>query len=264
MKALGEKGLIWFIDRAIRQAKTKKKAAAVELENLEGLREQLLKFTQNVESYVDIRLRDKEAELEQLIREQDGTNVKIAADQVALARAKTFAIVDSILFAIENWATDDSPAPDITLASQATLFPVIFEKVSSGDENYYLTEVPEAALEIVRRGRDFVRDFREREHISILDPAGWEVLQPLLHSWWTRDAIPLLYGQGYEGWELEESYSREQMTRWRTMDAARPLEFPLIFDGMELVKKYGDEIREETGLPEFSRTAMQTRLTAHD
>ena len=34
-----------------------------------------------------------------------------------------------------------------------------------------------------------------------------------------------------------------------------PLEFPLIFDGMELVQRYGDEIREETGLPEFSRNA---------
>jgi len=189
---------------------------------------------------------------------------EVQSSSVAINRAKTFAIVDSILFAIENWAFDDSPAPDITLASQATIFPVVFEKVSSGDENYYLTEVPHTAIEVVRRGREFVRDFREREHISVLDPAGWEVLQPLLHSWWTRDAIPLLYGQGYEGWEFEEPYSREQMTRWRTMEAARPLEFPLIFDGMELVKKYGDEIREETGLPQFSRETMTTRIQAHD
>ena len=39
-----------------------------------------------------------------------------------LERAKTLAIFDSILFSIENWATDDSPAPDFTLAAQASLF----------------------------------------------------------------------------------------------------------------------------------------------
>ena len=188
---------------------------------------------------------------------------KIEADQAALSRAKTFAIVDSILFAIENWATDDSPAPDITLASQATVFPVFFSRVSQGDESYYLTEVPETAIEVVRRGREFVKQFREQEHISVLDPTGWEILQPVLHSWWTRDAMPLLYGEGYEGWELEEPYTRDQMLTWRDMEMSRAMEFPLIFDGFELVKKYGDEIREETGLPNFNRQVMQTRIQAH-
>ena len=75
----------------------------------------------------------------------------------------------------------------------------MLQKVSSGDENYYLTEVPSSAEEVVRRGREFVRQFREQEHISVLDPTGWQVLQPILHEWWTRDGLALLYGQGYEG-----------------------------------------------------------------
>ena len=239
------------------------------LEDLAFLRAKLLEVVEwadkvggREEDYVQKRIAEAVAPLEKELEKYRGAP-RVQSDQVALVRAKTFAIVDSILFAIENWATDDSPAPDITLASQATLFPVMFEKVSQGDENYYLYEVPDSAIEVVKRGREFVQKFREEEHISVLDPTGWEVLQPLLHSWWTRDAMPLLYGAGYEGWELETPYTRDQMLTWRDKEMSRALEFPLIFDGFELVKKYGDEIREETGLPDFSRQVMQTRITAH-
>ena len=188
----------------------------------------------------------------------------IAADQVALARAKTFAIVDSILFAIENWAEDDSPAPDITLAAPATLFPVLLNKVSQGDEDYYLEEVPMGAYEVVRRGRQFVKSFRDDEHISILNEDGWGVLQPILHSWWTRDAMPLLFDAGYVGWEKEEPLTRDQMFTWRDKEMSRAMDFPLIFDGFELVKKYGDQIRTETGLPEFNRQVMTTRIKNYE
>lgn len=193
-----------------------------------------------------------------------GHEERVAPDQVALSRAKTFAILDSILFAIENWATDDSPAPDITLAAQATIFPVIFEKVSRGDEDYYLTEVPSTADEVVRRGREFVKSFRDDEHISVLDPTGWEILQPVLHKWWTRDALPLLYGASDPQWQNEDPYTMEKMITWRDMEMSRSIEMPLIFDGFELVKKYGDEIREESGLPELSRRVMQTRIKTND
>jgi hypothetical protein len=56
----------------------------------------------------------------------------------------------------------------------------------------------------------------------------------------------------------------EDMLKWRHMEASRPLEFPLIFDGMELVKQFGDDIRSSTGLPEFSKLMITTRIQAHD
>ena len=263
MKAFGEKTIEGLAKKALREIQTANKANAKAEASVRELLEHSEKVSSNIEEWVERRLRDKERELQAAIDEATGKTAKVAADEVALARAKTFAIVDSILFAIENWATDDSPAPDITLASQATVFPVFFSQVSQGDASYYLTEVPETAIEVVRRGREFVKQFREQEHISVLDPTGWEILQPVLHSWWTRDAMPLLYGEGYEGWELEEPYTRDQMLTWRDMEMSRAMEFPLIFDGFELVKKYGDEIREETGLPNFNRQVMQTRIQAH-
>jgi hypothetical protein len=44
------------------------------------------------------------------------------------------------------------------------------------------------------------------------------------------------------------------------MPASRALHFPLIFDGMELVERFRDEIRETTGLPDFTRSTLTTRL----
>jgi len=242
----------------------------------------LTSFLEKVEGKVEVMVNHRTRELnrdlraaKKLILKQEQEIEKLRADlgkrskaetdssQVALARAKTFAILDSILFAIENWATDDSPAPDFTLASQATLFPIFFSEVSNGDENYYITEVPTAASEVVRRGREFVQSLR-LEGISVMDETGWPVLQPLIHDWWTRDGMPLLYGASSVEWQVSEPFSREQMLRWKNLEAARALEFPLIFDGFELVKKYGDEIREDTGLPEFSRQAMQTRIKTNE
>jgi hypothetical protein len=185
-------------------------------------------------------------------------------EKVGLERAKTLAIFDSILFSIENWATDDSPAPDFTLAAQATLFPLVYEEVGKGNSDYYITEVPTAAGEIVRRGREYIHAFRKEDDTSILQEESWGVISAEIHDWWVRDALPLLYGARDPDWEINEPYGLEDMLKWRHMEASRPLEFPLIFDGMELVKQFGDDIRSSTGLPEFSKLMITTRIQAHD
>ena len=253
-------------------------------EQAEKFENEMLPFTESyTEQRIRVAVKDETEYLEKELRKADAElkrkdkrigevekrilhyeEAPMQADRVALARAKTFAIIDSILFAIENWAEDDSPAPDITLAAQATLFPVLLNKVSQGDEDYYLEEVPMGAYEVVRRGRQFVKSFRDDEHISILNEDGWQVLQPILHSWWTRDAMPLLFDAGYAGWEKEEPYTREQMFTWRDKEMSRAMDFPLIFDGYELSRKYGDQIRTETGLPEFNRQVMTTRIKNYE
>jgi len=185
-------------------------------------------------------------------------------EKVGIERAKTLAILDSILFSIENWAIDDSPAPDFTLAAQASVFPLVYEEVGKGNADYYITEVPTAAGEIVRRGREYIHAFRKADDTSILQEESWGVISSEIHDWWVRDALPLLYGARDPDWEIKEPYGLDEMLKWRHMEASRALEFPLIFDGMELVKQYGDEIRLTTGLPEFSKLMITTRIQAHD
>lgn len=263
MKAFGEKRLKWLTQQSIHYFEKAKQFQEKGIEFARLADEEADLIDKKREEYVEKQMRAERAAMQAVVDEATGKTSKVAADQAALSRAKTFAIIDTILFAIENWASDDSPAPDITLASQATLFPVFLQAAGQGDENYYLTEVPSSAALVVERGREFVRKFREEEHISVLDPTGWAVLQPILHKWWTRDAMPLLYGSGYEGWEFEEPYTLEQMMTWRDREMSRAMDFPVIFDGYELVRKYGDEIREETGLPAFSRQMLKSRIKAH-
>lgn len=260
MKQFGEKRLQWYANQALHYYEKAEEYQAKGNEFAKKAAQEADLIFEKREEYVNIRLKGKKAELDKLIADANGTTARVAADQVALARAKTFAIFDSILFAIENWATNDSPSPDFTIVSQSVLFPIVLQKVSRNDEDYYLTEVPPGALEVVRRGREYIQQYRKDDKITMLDPNVYPIVQAELQDWWTRDGLALLYGATDPDWQREDPFTLEQMTRWRTMEAARPLEFPLLFDGMELVQRYGDEIREETGLPEFSRNAMKLRL----
>jgi len=187
--------------------------------------------------------------------------VDSSSDSESIAKATTIAIFDSILFAISNWCKSGEIAPDFELASQAVLFPIVYERVMKGEEKaYLLSQVPPSALEVVRRGREYVASIRQNNSLSLLDPTTWYENSNLIYDWWIRDGLPLLYGEQDEQWEVDASFTLEEMINWRDYPANRPLSFPTIFDGMELVEKYRDQIRENSGLPEFNKQAIQTRL----
>ena len=86
----------------------------------------------------------------------------------------------------------------------------------------------------------------------------------MVHEWWINDALPLLYGARDDTWAEAVPYTLDEMLAWRDQPASRALDFPLIWDGTELIGKYGDEIRENTGIGGFQNKHMQTRLTAHE
>lgn len=176
-------------------------------------------------------------------------------------RAATLAFFDSLIFAISNWSSDGQSAPDCELACQSVLFPAVYEQVMNQNEDYYITKVPAVALEIVRRGREYVKHIRASCEASLVSENAWTEFAPMLQEWWINDALPLLYGARDPAWEEVQLLTLSEMTEWRDMPASRALHFPLIFDGMELVKKHGDEIREFTGLPEFNKQQVTTRIS---
>ena len=188
---------------------------------------------------------------------QDSTDLVHPAD---ISRAKTIAVFDGILFAIENWSDDGQTASDFTIVCQSLLFPVVYDKVMSGDEDYYLERVPVSALEVVRRGREFIQHLREQSPTSLVSDESWDASAGLIHEWLINDALPLLYGARDEAWEDEIPYSLAQMQQWRDMPQSRLLDFPKIQDAMDLVKTHGDTIRETTGLPQFTKETINTRI----
>lgn len=198
-------------------------------------------------------------ELEKLV-ESGGGRARPDVDLTAVARGRTFAIFDSILFNISNWSVAGDTAPDFELVSQSILFPVVYEQVMSGPDGYLLDTVPPSALEVIRRGREWVKHLRQTCERSLADPDVWQSYQPNVVSWWLNDALPLIYEYRNPEWDDIEPFSQQEMIAWRDFPANRALSFPLIFDGMENVNRHRDEIRETAEIPELDKKAMQTRL----
>ncbi len=212
-----------------------------------------------------VRMKDKKIlSLEKKLEEARAKNPtrELQGDTVDALdpKASTLAIYDSIIFAISNWSTEGDTAPDFELACQSVLFPTIYERVMQGEDDYYIEEVPSSALEVVKRGREYVKMIRETCSASLVDTEVWESYAPMVHEWWINDALPLLYGARAEQWDTDTPLSLLEVQSWKQQPASRALHFPLIFDGMELVGKHRDQIRENTGLPEFNKQTLQTRL----
>ncbi len=198
-------------------------------------------------------------ELEKLLA-QGGGQARTDTNLTAVAKGRTFAIFDAILFNISNWSSTGDTAPDFELVSQSILFPVVYEQVMNGPEGYILDTVPPSAMEVIRRGREWVKHLRGTCERSLVDPSVWTEHQPAIVQWWLNDALPLIYDYRNPEWDDYEPFSQQEMIAWRDFPANRALSFPLIFDGMETVTRYREEIREMSGIPELDMKAMQTRL----
>ena len=184
-------------------------------------------------------------------------------EENAIAQARSVAIFESILFAIENWAVDDSPATDFTVVAQAFLFKAVYAQIMRKNTDYYLDSVPFAAVEVVRRGREYVKGVREDTQAPLTD-SSLSIIAAEYQAWWVNDALALLYSGRDPDWETTKPHTMEEMALWRSTDMDKTQNFPSIFDAFDLTRKYGEEIRESSGLPEFTKQIMQTRLTAHE
>jgi len=202
------------------------------------------------------------AELKARLEELE-INKEPEVEDPSLVKAKTVAIFDSILFAIENWSTDGDTAPDFSLACQSILFPLVYSQVMNGNEHYFLKTVPTASIEVVKRGREYVKFIRGTCQVGLTDPEAWSVHVPMIAKWWVNDALPLLYGARDDVWERITPLTLEAIMSWRDKPASRALEFPLVFDAMDLLDRHREEIREKTNLPEFTRETLNTRLEAN-
>jgi len=234
---------------------------------LSSFRELETNLLSSVESYKVTTEREAKRpvrELQQKIKELEKHRAALpqtsVVSTVEVNKAASLAIFDSIIFAISNWSTEGDTAPDFELACQSVLFPVIYERVMKGDADYFIESVPPSALEVVKRGREYVKMFRSTCTASLVDPDAWNSYANDIQQWWIRDALPLLYGGRADEWDDDQVLSLVEATEWRDQPASRALHFPLIFDGMQLIEKHRDQIRETTGLPEFNKQTLQTRL----
>ena len=234
---------------------------------IQTVRETMALQEDAISGLVDHMVRERTAELnkevlelKRQLRSRTARSPEPEIDESLVKRASSICIFDSLLFAIENWSTDGQVASDVSLSSQSILFPLVYEPIMRGDEDYFIESFPTVSLEIVRRGREFVKWLRQESPTSLSDRDTWDVYADTVREWWVNDALPLIYGARSDDWVIESALDYDQMVKWRDLPASRALEFPLIFDGMELVSKQMDNIRTSVGLADFTKKQMQTRL----
>lgn len=206
------------------------------------------------------RLQNQILNLEKKLAKQ-GQPVSPSVNPVILDKAKTIAIFDAILNAITSWSQAGDLASDVEAASQSVLFPSVYERVMSGeDPAYLLTEVPETALIVVQRGREYVRWIRNNCETAITHPDAWPTYAPEVQKWWLNDGLPLIYGEADPDWDDDIPYSLDQIETWRNNPADRMVAFPKIYDAMEVYTKNRKEVNEQTTILDFTRQTAATRL----
>lgn len=160
--------------------------------------------------------------------------------------ASTVAILDSLLRHISR------DAEDFRMASEAFLFPAVYERVMANtEEAYFLEEVPSSMDLLVDRGRAYVEWTREEFYTHLTNPATWEDATPVIAEWWRNDALPLLYGARDEQWDLDIPLSLQEMMIWRDSPAERPLHFSAVFDAFEIYQNHKDAVFESSGLKDY-------------
>jgi hypothetical protein len=222
-----------------------------ELTKLESKFEKLLTQT---EIYKKKRNREMGREVRRLQAELDGLKKEARSgapspsseNPLEVSIASTIAIFECILRHI----CQDSE--DVKLMCYSFLFPSIFERVvSAEDEAYFLDELPRSAPLVIERGKEYVSYIRSICETHVTDPESWELISDPLADWWRNDALPLLYGSRDEDWDTDIPLSLTEMLIWKNEPSERPIHFSRVFDGFEIYRKLKDKVYDVTGVRAF-------------
>jgi len=223
---------------------------AADLEKIDTKFENVLSqaevFKAKLEREMGREVRRLEKELAKLQASTSKFQTPAETNEVDLNVATTVGIFDSLL---RHMCAD---AEDFRLASEAFLFPAVYERVMSGDEDaYFLDHVPTSTPIVMKHGKEYIQWIRTEFNTHITDPETWSLCIDLICDWWRNDALPLLYGCRDEQWDIDLPLSLTEILLWRESPGNRPLNFPKIFDAYEIYRKHKDTIYGPSGLRDF-------------
>jgi hypothetical protein len=203
-------------------------------------------FKAKVEREMGREVRRLERELSLLSKESKQASSSVETNAVDLKVASSIGILEAILRHMCG------NADDFWLASQAFLFPAVYERIMEGSEEaYYLEEVPAAAQLVINRGQEHIAWLRSEYDTHLTDPSAWEDSIQYIVEWWRNDALPLIYGARDEQWDIDIPLTLQEITLWKESPADRPMHFHKIFDAYEIYRKHKDQIYETSGLRSF-------------
>ena len=203
-------------------------------------------YKSKLEREMGREVRRLERELLLLSKSVKGNPSLPPASETDLKVASTVGIFDTIL---RHMCAN---AEDFRLASEAFLFPAVYERVMDGAEDaYFLEEVPPAAILVISRGKEYIKWIREEYDTHITDPETWPNAVDYVVEWWRNDALPMMYGARDEQWDIDVPLSLQEILLWKESPAERPLNFSKVFDAYEIYRKHKDETHGTSGLREF-------------
>ena len=203
-------------------------------------------YKSKLEREMGREVRRLERELLLLSKSVKGNPSLPPASETDLKVASTVGIFDTIL---RHMCAN---AEDFRLASEAFLFPAVYERVMDGAEDaYFLEEVPPAAILVISRGKEYINWIREEYDTHITDPETWPNAIDYIVEWWRNDALPMMYGARDEQWDIDVPLTLQEILLWKESPAERPLNFSKVFDAYEIYRKHKDETYGTSGLREF-------------
>jgi hypothetical protein len=203
-------------------------------------------YKSKLEREMGREVRRLERELAILSKSVKGNPSLPGANETDRKVASTIGIFDTVL---RNMCDN---ADDFRLASEAFLFPAVYERVMAGTEDaYFLEEVPPAAILIINRGKEHIAWIREEYDTHITDPETWPSAIDYIVEWWRNDALPMMYGARDEQWDIDVPLTLQEILLWKESPGDRPLNFSKIFDAYEIYRKLKDETYGTSGLREF-------------
>lgn len=203
-------------------------------------------YKSKLEREMGREVRRLERELAILSKSVKGNPLLPDANETDRKVASTVGIFDTIL---RHMCAN---ADDFRLASEAFLFPAVYERVMDGGEDaYFLEEIPPSAVLVIGRGKEYINWVREEYDTHITDPETWPNAIDHIVEWWRNDALPMMYGARDEQWDIDVPLSLQEILLWKESPADRPLNFSKIFDAYEIYRKHKDETYGTSGLREF-------------
>jgi hypothetical protein len=200
-----------------------------------------LRKVESVIAYCDNRNQKIEAELRKIreflsIGERSSTEGVTAETTTKqhdhrLLQAFSYTVFDTILFTITQ-----GTAPDFTLISQSVLFETVYLNISRGYDSYLFQEVPASAKAAIIQGRAILEELREAEDRFLDEPDLWDRYAPPIQQWWMNTALPLIFCDRDPDWDHVTLPTYEEMQRWKESELSRRLNFPAVFDLIELAK----------------------------
>lgn len=235
------------------------KSSLVSIEtDLDKLDLKLDKFYQEADAYkarISKAAAKEVRELQQQIEELEETLESVShfappqeeeVDSLALSRASTVAILESILTQISI------KADDFKLISYAFLFPALYEDLPiECSPDFLLDTIPPSAQTIVNKGLSFLQALRDVCEEPLTNRESWDSLSVEVAEWWKGQGLPLLFGRSRESWDCAKPYTLDEMTKWKSNVADRMIDFPGVFDSFENYREHKDTIYSSSGVKDF-------------